>query len=185
MYEELIENSKKDLESSIERLNDELGKLRIGRANPALVENLTVEYYGAKTPLKQVAAISVPEPRLIVINPWDKDSLVAIESAIKASDLGINPSNDGQVVRLSIPPLNEERRQDLVKVANQKTEEAKVAIRNVRESVWRQIQDLEKDGKISEDDKFKGKDKLQKLIDEYNSKVEEIRERKEKEIMTV
>ncbi|GBE16775.1 ribosome-recycling factor [bacterium BMS3Abin15] len=185
MYKQIIESKKSDLEKAIEHLETEIGKLRTGRANPAMVEALMVDYYGTKTPLKQVASINVPEPRLIVVQPWDADSLVNIEAAIKESDLGLNPNNDGQVIRLNIPPLTEERRIDLVKVLNQKAEEARVSVRNAREEAWKEIQDTEKEGKISEDDKFRGKDELQKTTDEYNNKVEKIRDKKEKEIMTV
>jgi ribosome recycling factor len=185
MYRELIENKKADLSKTIEYFREETGKIRTGRANPAIVEHLMVDYYGAKSPLKQVASINVPEPRLITIQPWDKDSLVSIEAAIRESDLGLNPANDGQVIRLNIPPLTEERRSELVKVLNQRTEDAKIAVRNIREEIWKDIQNSEKEGKISEDDKFKGKDKLQEAIDEYNKKIEEIREKKEKEITTV
>ena len=185
MYKELIDNKKTDLDKAIEFFKEEIGKIRTGRANPAMVEHLMVDYYGTKSPLKQVASINVPEPRLITIQPWDKDSLVSIEAAIRESDLGFNPANDGQVIRLNIPPLTEERRNELVKVLNQRTEDAKIAVRNIREELWKEIQNIEKEGKISEDDKFKGKEKLQEMIDEYNKKIEEIREKKEKEIMTV
>ncbi len=181
----IIESKKPELENAITRFKEELAKLRTGRANPALVENILVECYGSKTLLKQLASISVPEARLITINPWDKSALSAIEAAISASDLGLNPNNDGQIIRLNLPPLNEERRQELVKILNQKAEEARISVRNIREEIWREIQNKEKSGEISEDDKFKGKDKLQEVIDEYNNKIEELRERKEKEIMTV
>lgn len=185
MYDPVIESKKSDLENIIARFKEELAKLRTGRANPALVENIPVECYGSKMPLKQMASISVPEARLITINPWDKSVLSAIEAAISASGLGLNPNNDGQIIRLNIPPLNEERRQEMVKVLNQKTEEFRVAVRNIREEIWRKIQEMEKNGEISEDEKFKGKDKLQEVIDEYNQKIEELREGKEKEIITI
>lgn len=185
MYKERIENKKADLEKAVEFFKEEIGKIRTGRANSAIVEHLMVDYYGTKSPLKQVASINIPEPRLITIQPWDKDSLVSIEAAIRESDLGLNPANDGQVIRLSIPPLTEERRNELAKVLNQRTEDAKIAVRNIREELWKEIQNLEKEGKISEDDKFKGKDKLQETVDEYNSQIEKIREKKEGEILTV
>lgn len=185
MYKKIVDEKKNDLESAIEHLVLEIGKIRTGRANPALVENLMVDYYGSKTPLKQVASINVPESRLLVIQPWDKDSLVNIESAIRDSDLGFNPNNDGQVIRINIPPLTEERRKELVKVLNQKSEEAKISVRNIREEAWREIQDIEREGKISEDDKFSGKEYLQKIVDEYNKKIEEIKEKKEKDILTI
>lgn len=185
MLEQIISNVKPKMEKGIERFKGEINKLRTGRANPAMVENLTVEYYGAKSPMKQVASINVPEPRLIVIQPWDKDSLVSIEKAINEAQLGLNPVNDGKVIRLAIPPLNEERRTELAKTLGKYAEEAKVIVRQAREEAWDEIQDLVKSGKLAEDDKFRGKDMLQKSVDEYNGKIEDIREKKEKEMMEI
>ena len=185
MYKEIIESKKSELEKSLEHFKEELNQLRTGRASTALVEGLFVDYYGVKSPLKQVASISVPEPRTIVISPWDKDNLVNIEKALRESQLNLNPNNDGQVIRINIPPLNEERRKELVKILNQKAEDGKISIRQHREEMWEAIQNLEKEGKIGEDDKFIGKDKLQEVIDGYNKKIEEIRAKKEEEIMTV
>ncbi|HBP01085.1 MAG TPA: ribosome recycling factor [Candidatus Moranbacteria bacterium] len=185
MYESLISGKRADLEKAMEHFKFELGKLRTGRANPSLVEDVMVDYYGSRTPLKQIAAINTPEPRQITIQPWDRGAISAIEGAIRESDLGINPVNDGILIRLSIPSLTEERRRDLVKVLNGKAEEGRIAVRNIREDAWKEIQDLEKKGDISEDDKFRAKEKLQVLIDEYNKKIEEIREKKEIDIMTV
>jgi ribosome recycling factor len=185
MYKEAIEKRKNDFEKALERFKEELNQLRTGRASGALVENILVDYYGTKSPLKQVASISIPEPRTIVISPWDKGSLVNIEAAIRESQLNLNPANDGQAVRINIPPLNEERRKELVKVLNQKTEEAKISVRRIREEIWDEIQELQKSGKIGEDDKFKGKDKLQEAVDQHNKKIEEMREKKEGEILTV
>lgn len=185
MYKEAIEKQKLEFEKAIEHFKGELSQLRTGRASSALVENLLVDYYGAKSPLKQVASISIPEPRTIVISPWDKGSLVNIEAAIRESQLNLNPMNDGQVVRIIIPALNEERRKELVKVLNQKTEDAKISVRRIREEIWDEIQELEKSGKIGEDDKFIGKDKLQEAVDSYNKMIEEVREKKEKDIMTI
>jgi len=185
MLEQIISKIKPEMEKAIERLKEEIGKLRTGRANPAMVENLQVDYYGAKSPLKQVASITIPEPRLIVIAPWSKDNLVDIEKAINEAGLGLNPTNDGQVIRIAILQLNEERRADLVRVLGKYAEVARVSIRQAREETWDEIQDLVKSGKLGEDDKFKGKDQLQKLVDEYNGKIEEVRKRKEKEIMEI
>lgn len=185
MLDQIISKSKPEMEKALERLKEEIGKLRTGRANPAMVENIAVDYYGAKSPLKQVASITIPEPRLIVITPWSKDNLVDIEKAVNEAGLGFNPTNDGQVVRIAIPPLNEERRAELVKVLGKYSEGARVQIRQAREDAWNEIQDLVKNGKLGEDVKFKGKEQLQKLIDEYNGKVEEMREKKEKEIMEI
>lgn len=185
MYKKIIEDKKTDLDKAIEHFNVEIGKIRTGRANPSLVENVMVDYYGSKTPLKQIASINAPEARLLVIQPWDKGALVYIESALRESDLGFNPNNDGQIIRINIPPLTEERRKEFVRLLNQRAEDAKISVRSAREEAWREIQDLEKEGKISEDDKFSGKDQLQKVVDEYNKKIEEVREKKEKEIMTI
>jgi len=185
MYKEIIENKKSDLEKSLEHFKEELGQVRTGRASATLVEGLMVDYYGSKSPLKQVASITIPEPRMIVISPWSKDTLVNIEKALRESQLNLNPNNDGQVIRLNIPPLTEERRKELVKILNQKAEEAKISVRKHREDAWEEIQALEKTGKIGEDDKFSGKDALQKVIDEYNKRIEEMRAKKENEIMTV
>jgi len=185
MYKEAIEGNKESFDKAVEFFKGEISQLRTGRASAALVDSLMVDYYGSKSPLKQVASVTVPEPRTIVISPWDKGALVYIEKAVRESQLNLNPVNDGQVVRINIPQLNEERRKELVKLLNQKAEESRVAIRKVRESVWEEIQDLEKTGKIGEDDKFQGKDKLQKVVDEYNKIIEEVREKKEEEILTV
>jgi ribosome recycling factor len=185
MFNEIINSRREDLEKSIEYFHDELSKLRTGRANAGLVEDLVVDYYGAKTPLKQIASINIPEARTIAIQPWDKGALTAIESAIRESDLNLNPGNDGAIVRINLPMLTEERRRDLVKVLNQKAEETRISIRGTREEIWKELQDMEKSGTLSEDDKFKGKDKLQEIIDGYNKKIEEIRAKKETEIMTV
>lgn len=185
MYKETIEKSRVEFERIVLRFKDDLGKIRTGRASSAMVDGLMVDYYGTRSPLKQIASISIPEPRTIVISPWSKDSLVMIEKAIKESDLGLNPSNDGQLIRISVPALTEERRRDFVRVLNQEAEKARVSIRKCREDIWDEIQVLAEEGKIGEDDKFQGKDRLQKVVDEYNALVEEIRQKKEGEIMQV
>jgi len=185
MYKEVIEKSRTNFEKAIEFFKADLSQLRTGRASAGLVDNLMIDYYGSKSPLKQVASVTTPEPKTIVISPWDKGSLVYIEKAVRESQLNLNPVNDGHVVRINIPPLTEDRRKELVKVLNQKAEEARVSIRKIREGAWEEIQSLEESGRIGEDDKFAGKDKLQKVVDEYNAKVEEVRGKKEEEIMTV
>jgi len=185
MYKQTIDERKKNLDEVVNHYTEEIAKIRTGRANAGMVENLMVDYYGSRSPLKQIASINTPEPRTILIQPWDKGSLVYIEAAIRESDMGFSPNNDGQVIRINIPALNEERRVELVKFLNKKTEESKIAVRTVREDVWKSIQDLEKEGQIGEDDKFQGKDHLQKVVDEYNTKLEVLREKKEKDIMTV
>jgi len=185
MYQELIEKKKANFEKSIEHYNEELNQLRTGRASTALVDNLLVDYYGAKSPLKQIASVTIPEPRTIAISPWDKGVLVFIEKAIRESQLNLNPNNDGQLIRINIPALTEDRRKELVKILNQKAEEGRISIRKHREDVWEEIQEAEKTGTIGEDDKFSGKDKLQEVVDGYNAKIEEIRKKKEEEILTV
>lgn len=181
MYQEFIEKSKINFEKTVTHFKENLGKVRTGRASTALVDNLMVDYYGAVSPLKQMASVSVPEPRTIVISPWDKSTLSLIEKAIKESDLGLNPMNDGQIIRINIPALTEERRKEFVKILNQEAESARVAVRKGREDVWDEIQALT----IGEDDKFQGKEKLQKVVEEYNTAIEEIRKKKEVEIMQV
>lgn len=185
MYKQAIENKKDDIEKAIDHLKEEMVKIRTGRANPGIIEDLMVDYYGTKTPLKQTANISVPEPRTLLIQPFSVDTLANIEAAIKMSDLNLAPNNDGEVIRIIVPALNEERRSELVKVLNKKAEEARIAVRNIREEAWQEIQDMEKRGEIAEDDKFRGKERLQEMIDEYNKKIEEMREKKEGDIMTV
>lgn len=185
MYQTIITQKRADFEAAIEHFKVEGGKLRTGRANPSLVEDLLVDYYGTKTPLKQIASVNTPEARLIAIQPWDRGALVAIESAIRESDLNLNPTNDGILIRIALPMLTEERRKDLVKVLNQKAEEARISVRSIREDAWKEIQAAENDGLMSEDDKFKGKEKLQEVVDEFNKKIEEVRAKKEQEIMTV
>jgi ribosome recycling factor len=181
MYQELIEKSKINFEKTVAHFKENLGKVRTGRASTSLVDSLMIDCYGAKSPLKQMASVSVPEPRTIVISPWDKSMLVLIEKAIKESDLGLNPMNDGQLVRINIPALTEDRRKEFVKILNQEAENARVAIRKGREDVWDEIQSLT----IGEDDKFQGKEKLQKSVEEYNMLIEEVRKKKEVEIMQV
>lgn len=185
MYQQLIDDRTKDFDSAIAHLETELKKLRTGRAHLSLIEDVSVDYYGNPTPLKQVANISIPESRQFLIQPWDKESLVSIEAAIKEADLGVNPSNEGEALRITLPPMTEDNRRDIVKVLNQKAEEGRVSVRTVREEIWREIQDAEKSGTIAEDEKFSGKDALQKVVDEYNAKIEDLRKKKEEEVMTV
>ncbi len=185
MTKDMIGAKQDGFEKAVTHFEGELGKLRTGRAHPGLVEGLLVDYYGTETPVKQMASVSVPEPRQILISPWDKGALAQIEAAIRESDLGLNPMNDGVGVRITLPSLTEDRRKELVKVLNTKAEEARIAIRTVREEIWKDIQEAEKNGDIGEDDKFRGKDELQKVVDEYNDKLEALREKKEGEIMTI
>lgn len=159
--------------------------VRTGRASPHMVESLDVDYYGSKTPLNQIAGISVPEARLLVISPYDKNALSAIEKAIQTSDLGINPSNDGIVIRLSIPPLTEERRKEMIKVIHQLAEEGKVAVRNVRRHSKDEMERLQKDGQMSEDDLKRSEKELQKLTDQHVAEIDEMILHKEKELLEV
>lgn len=185
MSQSLIESKSEGFAKAVTHFEGELGKLRTGRAHPGLVESLMVDYYGTPTPVKQMASVSVPEPRQILISPWDKGALPKIEAAIRESDLGLNPMNDGVGVRITLPALTEERRKELVKVLNTKAEEARIVVRATREDIWKDIQEAEKNGEIGEDEKFRSKDELQKRVDEYNATLETLREKKEKEILTV
>ncbi|OGI22516.1 MAG: ribosome recycling factor [Candidatus Moranbacteria bacterium RIFCSPHIGHO2_01_FULL_55_24] len=185
MIPELIKKNIPLFESALDHFSEEAAKIRTGRANPGLVENLQVDYYGTKSPLKQVASISIPEARQILIQPWDKGSLVFIEAAIRESDLGLNPGNDGIAIRITLPALTEERRKDLVKTLNARAEDARISIRTTRDEIWKEIQEKERNKEIAEDDKYRGKDDLQKVVDEYNQKLEAVRQKKEDEILTV
>ena len=182
---DLINKKQADFAKAVDLLKSELSTLRTGRASAALVEHLDVEYYGAKTELLSIAQITVPEPRQIAIQPYDKNALKDIEKAVQMSNLGINPVNDGTYIRLTIPQMTEERRKDLVKVVAQMSEKSRVSIRNVREEIWKEIQKQEKDGKISEDDLRNAKEELQKMVDKYNDEIKKITELKEKEVMTI
>ncbi len=184
-FQEIIEIKKEEFDAIHVRLHSEYGKIRSGRASTSLVDELVMDYYGTPTPLKQAANITVPEARQIVIMPWDKSILALIEETIKQSDLGLNASNDGSAVRINLPPMTEDNRKELVKVLNNKTEEARVSVRSVREEIWKEIQKVEKDGGMSEDDKFAGKDALQIIVDDQNKKIEDARKLKEEEILTV
>lgn len=185
MPNQIINQAKKNMDESLGFMQNELRKFKTGRAQSALVEDILVEYYGTKTPLKQIATISVPEPAMIAISPFDKNSMKDIEKAISESKLNLTSSNDGQIIRIKIPPLTEERRQELAQVLNQKVEEVKVSIRSSREETMKKLKDMEASKQISEDEKFKTKEDLDKLVDEYNKKIEDIRKKKEEEIMTV
>lgn len=180
-----LENIDEKMDKVIERLEVNFSEIRAGRANPAILNKVQVEYYGAISPLSQIASISVPEARLIVIQPWDKSLLSQIVRAIEMSDIGINPMNDGQVIRLSFPELTEERRKDLVKDVRKLSEESKVAIRNIRRDEMDLVKTQLKNSEISEDEAKADENKIQKKTDDYVAKIEEITTKKEKEIMTV
>ncbi len=187
MIKEILNSAEDKMQKVVEVLRRDYGTLRAGRANPSVLDRITVEYYGADTPINQLANISVPEPRLIVIQPWDKKCIAAIEKAILKSDLGITPANDGTVVRLPFPQLTEERRRELVKVAQKKAEDAKVAVRNIRRNVNEDLKALEKDKskQVSEDEVKDALDDVQKLTDNFIKKMDEVFKQKENEIMEV
>ena len=174
---------KEKLNKIVDHLKSEIASLRTGRATPALVEDLPVDYYGTKTPLKALASISTPDARQILIQPWDKNAVQPIEKAIQTSPLGLNPVVDSSAIRLNLPQLTEERKKDLVKVLKQKLEEGKIQVRKIREEAIKEIDALEKDKKISEDEKFRKRQETQKIVDEINKKIEEIGMGKETEIM--
>jgi ribosome recycling factor len=185
MVTDTLQNIENKMKSSNEVLKKDLASIRTGRATPALIEHIKVEYAGVPTPLMQLAGISAPEARLLVIQPWDKNSLRNIEKAIQTSDLGLNPTNDGNVIRLSIPPLSEERRQELIKVVGKRVEERKIAVRNLRREAIDELRKLEKDKNISQDDYKRAADKLQKLTDSFIAEAEQIGKDKETELSEV
>jgi ribosome recycling factor len=184
-----IETATKDathkMEQAVAHLKDDLAGIRTGRAAPAVINRVTVEYYGTPVPLNQLAGVSVPEPRLLQIQPFDKSAISAIERAIMQSDLGITPSNDGNVIRLAFPPLTEERRKELVKQVHHRAEEARVAVRNVRRHAKEEMEKLEHNGAISQDDLIRAEKELQKLTDRFVTEVDEIQGHKEQELMEV
>jgi len=180
-----MEEMRKKIESAIGRLAAETVSLRTGRASPALIEDLEVDYYGVPTALKAIAALSTPEPRTIVIRPWDKHAVPAIEKAIHASSLGLNPVAEREIIRVSIPILTEDRRKELVRLLGRFVEDARIRVRMEREEALRSIDRRAKEGTISEDQKFREKEEIQKTVDEANEKIGEIKEKKEAEIVTV
>lgn len=185
MPKQVISNAKSKMEKAISAYTRELASIRAGRANAALLDKVFVDYYGAPTPINQLAGVSVPEARLLVIQPYDKTILGEIEKAILKSDLGLNPTNDGSVIRIAIPALTEERRKELVKVVKKEAEEAKIAIRNIRRDGNEDLKKLEKNGEITEDDLRGYSDDIQKITDQHISKIDEITKDKEKEILEV
>ena len=185
MIGELMKEAEQRMQVTLDVLEEDLTAIRTGRASPALIEKLPVEYYGSTLPLIQLATISVPESRQLLIRPFDPSSLKAIEKAILASDLGLTPNNDGKSIRLNLPALTEERRRELVKVVNARLEECRVAVRNIRREVIKSLRDLEKEQEISEDEEKQAEDELQELTDAMMEKIEQIGERKEKEILEI
>ena len=182
---EVLEEGSYRKTNSIEALKKEFNTIRTGRPNPAIVEHILVDYYGSPTPINQLASISVSEARSIVIQPWDKQVLSNIEKAVLAGDLGLNPSNDGNILRLNIPQLTEDRRKDLVKLVKRKAEDWKIELRNIRRDVLEQIRSMVKNKEISEDDSKRAQDELQKITDQYVAQVDALSNAKEEEVMAV
>ena len=185
MIDEIFEDLKDRMGKSIESLKREYSRLRTGRASISLLDGIRVSYYDTPTPLNQMASLAVPEPRLIVIQPWDKTAIEDIEKAILKSELGLTPINEGKVIRISIPPLTEERRKELVKVARKMSEENKVAIRNIRRDANEMLKDLKKEKEITEDDLYRSQEEVQKTTDQFISQVDELCAAKEKEILEI
>ena len=185
MYRQVIDTAVEKMKKTNSVFQEELRSIRAGRANPQLLERITVDYYGVQTPLTQMGNITAPEPRMLVINLWDQKSIPLVEKAILKSDLGLNPSNDGKIIRLVIPELNEERRKELTKLVRKSAEESKVAIRSIRRDAMEQFKKLEKDSKITEDDRTKAEKKMQDKTDEAIKAIDALCAQKEKEIMAV
>jgi len=183
MYKEIIDKIRPELDKTISFLERELAKIRTGRATPSLVEDIVCECFGQKFPLKQLAAISIPEPKQILIQPWDKSYIEGIVRALEKTGIGANPIVDKEVIRINLPFLSEEYRKELLRLLSQKQEEARKTIRRWREEAWDKIQEGYREGKIREDDKYQGKDELQDLVNEYNEKIENLGEKKKKEII--
>ncbi|MHB0922520.1 MAG: ribosome recycling factor [Bellilinea sp.] len=185
MIKETVKDAENRMKGAIQSLEEDLSGIRTGRASPGLIEKLPIDYYGMATPLMQLASISVPDPRTLLVKPFDPSTLKAIERGIIVSNLGLNPNNDGKTIRLNLPPLTEERRRDLVKVVSHRLEEAKIAVRNIRRDIIKELREYEKEKLISEDDLKYAEEELQKLTDHIVTDIESIGQRKEKEIMEV
>lgn len=185
MIKDLLADAEDRMKKTLESLDEDFKSVRTGRASPALVERVTVIYYGAPTPLQQLAVISAPEPQMLLIRPYDPSSIREIEKGIRQAELGLNPNNDGRLVRIPIPRLTEERRFDLVKVVKRRVEEAKIALRNIRRDALEDMREYEDEKLISEDDRKRGQDELQKLTDKYVEMIDEAGEHKEKDIMEI
>jgi len=183
MIEDIYQETKDRMSKSIAALKNELKRVRTGRASLSLLDGIRLDYYGTPTPLSQMASLSVPESRLITIQPWDVSVIKEIEKSILKSDLGLTPSSDGKIIRISIPPLTEQRRKELMKVVNKLCEDYKVAVRNIRRDSNELLKGLKKDGDISEDEAFKAQDQTQKITDEYIKRIDEVYKEKEKEIL--
>jgi ribosome recycling factor len=185
VIDDVLTEAELRMSDTIDHTRGEFAKIRTGRANPALIANLPVDYYGTKTPLQQIAGVSVPEPRMLLVNPYDQNALREIERAIQAADLGINPSNDGTVIRVVFPELSQERRQDFVRLARERAEEGRVAIRNIRRSAKSNLETFQRDGDITQDELRRSEVDLQKLTDTYVGSIDELLANKERELLEV
>jgi ribosome recycling factor len=183
--DELLQDAARRMDGSIEHTRTEFNTVRTGRASAALLDRITIDYYGTATPLKQLATINVPEPRMLTVQPFDPGTIKAIEKSIQESDLGLTPSNDGKMIRLPMPQPNEERRKELVKVVRKLAEEGKVAVRNVRRDVMHHLQDLVKNGDVGDDEERRAEDRVQKLTDDHTKSIDDLLKHKEAEIMEV
>jgi ribosome recycling factor len=185
MIEELLGDAKRRMDKSVEAAHHEFNTVRTGRASAALLDRISVDYYGQKTPVKQLATINVPEPRMLTVQPFDPSSLKQIERSIQESDLGLTPSNDGKLIRLPIPQLTEERRKELVKVVRHLAEEGRIAVRNVRRDCMHHLKELVRDGDVGDDEERRAEDRLQKLTDEHVHRIDDLLKKKEEEILEV
>jgi ribosome recycling factor len=183
--EEFIEDATRRMDKSVEATREHLNTVRTGRASPALLDRVHVDYYGQPTPLRQLATISAPEPRMLTVQPFDPTSLKAIERSIQESDLGITPSNDGKIIRLPMPQLTEERRKEYVKLARSMSEEGRVAVRNVRRDVMRHLEELVRNGEVGDDEERRAEERVQKLTDDHVKRIDELLKHKEADIMEV
>lgn len=185
MIQETIKEAEPRFKKAIEILEEDMASIHTGRASSSLVDSILVDVYGAKTPIKAIANISIPEPRSILIQPWDRGNISQIETAIRESDLKLNPVNTGENIRINLPELTEDRRKEFVKLAKEKAESARVSVRNIRGEAWNTIKKLKVDGKVSEDDMYYGEEQLQKTVDKYNKEIEDILSKKESELLTI
>ncbi|HEX9989767.1 MAG TPA: ribosome recycling factor [Chloroflexia bacterium] len=185
MTEDVLKDAEERMKKAIEALRHSMLSIRTGRATPALIDRLPIEYYGTPTPLNQLATVSAPEPRLLMVQPWDKGSLSIIEKALQKSEMGFNPSNDGRIIRIPIPPLTEERRRDMVKMVKHKVEEGRISIRNVRRDAMHDLKELETEKMISEDEHKRAAEKLEDLVHKYIREAEHVGDDKEREVLDV
>lgn len=185
MIKDIVKQAEEKMKSTVEHFRKELAGVKAGRATPALLDKVHADYYGTSTPISQLATISAPEPRVLIIDPWDKSAMKAIEKAILQSDLGLNPNNDGKVIRLNLPPLTAERRKEIVKTLHKRAEEERVVVRNIRRDAIEHLKKMQKDKQISEDDLKRGETDVQKVTDRYIKELDHVLEVKEKEVMEV